>query len=58
MGAVGQMRGKFEGKGKGGKTAILGEKRRFSRVDGVKREVKVVGLEPTTHGLKGRCSAD
>ncbi len=56
--ADGQLRGKTEGKGKGGKTVIMGEKRGFLGGEGDKKGVKVVGLEPTTHGLKGRCSAD
>ena len=57
-GADGQMKGISGDKGKGGKTAIMGEKRGFSGGEGDKRVLKVVGLEPTTHGLKGRCSAD
>ena len=31
---------------------------RFLTGNAVKTPVRVVGLEPTTHGLKGRCSAD
>jgi integrase len=34
------------------------EKPRFSRVSGAFEEVKAVGLEPTTYGLKVRCSTD